>query len=153
MNIPYKLIINLYYQIEDIAVYINNLLNINIFPLDGYIYYNNIIILFRSNNLHKFINKINISIINISYYSLLIHLYKNIINNNFIITNNNKISNEFLGKNAIYFDDFSEQNIKIMFNELFKKDDIYIQKCIKNNYDSLTKKINSTNKKIDNFFK
>ena len=152
MNTPYKLIINLYYQVEDIVIYINNLLQINILLSDGLIYYNNIIILFRNNQLNKFIDKINISIINTSYYSLIIQLYTNIINNNFIITKKNEISNELLRKNAIYFNDFTIENIKIMFNILFKIDDKYIQKCIKNNYNSLTKKIKSTNKKLNKFF-
>ena len=152
INTPHKLLINLYYVYEDIVDYIKSLLQVERLDMNGIMLYNNITIIFRDKYINQFKKRINISIINNSYYSLIIYLYNNIINNNFIVTQQNKISNELLGKNALYFKDFSEDDIKLMLNSLFNLDDIYIDKCKSNNIKSLNKKITSTNKTLNKFF-
>lgn len=149
---PYKLIICLYYNVEDIIDYLKNIMQIYAVPVEGIIYYNNVILVFNKKYIRKFINNIYASIINISYYNLIIDLYKNIIQNNFIITQKNEISSELLGENALYFDDFTEENIKIILEQLFEIDNKYIQKCILNNNKTLTKKIKSTSTKLNKFF-
>jgi hypothetical protein len=63
-------------------------------------------------------NDIGCYIINCSYYNLVINLYNTIINNKAIISNKiiitqkNKISNDILKNNAIYFNKFTELELK-----------------------------------------
>jgi hypothetical protein len=80
-----------------------------------YIYKN---IILTIDNIYINSNDIGCYIINCSYYNLVINLYntiinnKAIINNKIIITQKNKISNDILKNNAIYFNKFTELELK-----------------------------------------
>ena len=145
------LIINLKYLREDITYYIKQLIGINIFEKNGLYYYKNMIFYFNNRYTNNFKDKIYASIIYNSYFDLIIELYDNIIKNNFIITCNNEISKELLQKNAIYFNEFTESEIKKMLETLFNLDEKYIEKSIKNNRKTLEKNIKSTNKLLNGF--
>jgi hypothetical protein len=69
-------------------------------------------IIITSDNIDIYLKDIGCYIVNCSYYSLSINLYKALIDNKIIITKKNKISKDMLKNNAIYFNKFTELELK-----------------------------------------
>ena len=69
-------------------------------------------IIITSDNIDIYLKDIGCYIINCSYYSLAINLYKALFDNKIIITKNNKISKAILKNNGIYFNKFTELELK-----------------------------------------
>lgn len=145
---PEILIINIKYFREEISYYMKQLIDLTYLSITGLYYYKNIIFYINDQYTNNFKDKIYASIVNHSYFDLIIELYDNIIRNNFIITHDNVISKELLKKNAIYFNEFTEAEIKKMLEILFKSDEKYIETSIINNKKTLDKNIKSTNKNL-----
>jgi hypothetical protein len=104
------LIIKYLYRKENIVKYFSEISKIRIkFNTSTYVFKN---IILTNDNIDIYNKDIGCYIINCSYYSLIINLYKAIIDNKFIITKNNKISKDLLKKNAIYFNKFTELELK-----------------------------------------
>ena len=146
------LILNLHFFIEDIIVYIMELLNLTIINHRGIYYYNNIIIYMMNNFNFQFLNNIYASIINHSNYDLVLELHENILYKNFIITNDNIISKEILLDNALYFTKFDEDSIKEMMDTFFGYSQKYVEESIQNNLKRLKIKNRKTIKLLTKKF-
>ena len=148
-----KLIIIIKYKYDIVVDYILKLIGSKKFMYNSIIYYKNIIILQNKDFLNQFKEFIYVSIINVSNYNLITELYNNIISNKFIITINNEISKELLKKNALYFNNFDEEDLYKTLNTFFSYDDKYILKCIDNNKKNINKNIEKTNKILQTIIK
>ena len=147
------LIIIIKYNFDVIVNYILELTGTKRFLNNTIIYYNNIIIFENQEYIVQYKDKIYTAIINVSNYSLVNEIYGNIIHNKFIITINNEISNEILKKNALYFNNFDEEDLYKTLNTFFSYDDKYILKCIDNNKKNINKNIEKTNKILQTIIK
>jgi hypothetical protein len=153
INRPEILIIKIQYKYDKLVDYIMELLNLKYISRNNIINYKNIILISSTKFIDNFTGNIYASIINHDIYDLIINLYKSITNNYFIMTNNNIISKELLKNNALYFDDFNENNIHNMLETLFNYDSKYIEKCINNNKKIIDKNIKSTHKILKKLLK
>ena len=149
INRPEKLIIKYSYITELIITKFCNYSKLNIL-IDNIYFYKNIILFKDDKFLLNYINNINLVIINNSYYSLLYKLYENILNEYYIITIKNDISDEYLHKSNILLENFNENNILNSLNKYFLLNDNDKNKIIKYNINELEKKINKTKIKIKN---
>ena len=105
------LIIKFLYRKENIIKYFTEIskIKVKINFITTYIFKN---IILTNDSIDIYNKDIGCYIINRSYYSLAINLYKAILNNKFIITSKNTISKELLKENVIYFNKFTELELK-----------------------------------------
>lgn len=152
INSSTKLIIKYIHEKESIISLFKEKLYLYKLDNDKIYYFKNIIVFKDSKYLKKYYNNIELVIINNSNYNLLYKLYQYIIDEKYIISNNNEITQDLLNKSQL-IENFNEKNLYQLLNTYFKMNNTKKTKIIKENKKNLILKSKESIKKLDTFFR